>query len=372
MKKIITILIFAFVLAGCQAPKIEEPLDLGNGLIVKEFEVAGEKVFVGGEPMLGAGELTADFKPEVKLEKWGDETYIKVWSEEKGDKTATQVGDKVVWHNTDKSKEYNFYPLTPEEAGTENGGFEYEIILNKKPKTNIITLKIETKGLEFYYQPPINEPDGLGYAYERDIGSYAVYYKKKMNIVLSKKDGEKYKTGKAFQIPKPQMEDANGWKVWGDLHIENGILTVTIPQDFLDKAEYPIKHATGLTFGNTSLQTLHAGAAKDYIQGSWFTGVAGLGVSISSYISQFVSQNPQIRCAVYTKTSTTTGNFLPNSETVQKKIEDGDADAWVEFPFQTTFAPKLTTDRQILRHRCRCWWLLWFNFWRRISILHYN
>ena len=51
------------------------------------------------------------------------------------------------------------------------------------------------------------------------------------------------------------MEDANGWKVWGELNIdvEQGIQTITIPQDFIDKAVYPIRHATGEIFGNTNI-----------------------------------------------------------------------------------------------------------------------
>jgi len=237
MRYLIIILLLA--LTGCS-----QQVDLGGGVITKEFNVGGERVLVGGEQMLGADKLSADFKPEVKLEKWGDETYVKVWSEENGDKTATQVGDKVIWNNTDKSKEYNFYTI--------EDGFEYEIILKEKPKSNVIELKIETKDLVFYYQPELTQEeidDGV-YAPDNVFGSYAVYHTTKRGHIVGQTN---YMAGKAFHIYRPQIEDANGWKVWGDLLIENGILSVTIPQDFLDKAVYPIKHATGLTFGFTSV-----------------------------------------------------------------------------------------------------------------------
>jgi len=267
MKKLIIILL-AFVLAGCTQTQ-----DLGGGVITKEFKVKGEKVFVGGEQMLGGDEL-ADFKPEVKLEKWGDETYIKVWSEEKGDKTASQKGDKVIWHNTDKSKEYNFYPI--------EDGFEYEVILKEKPKTNIISLKIKTKDLVFYYQGELEDekqeneichsPDTTGVSIFRDgveysycfidddgstttsyttmrpvnvIGSYAVYHATKKGHEIGQTN---YMAGKAFHIYRPQITDANGWKMWEDLHIKNGILTITIPQEFLDKAVYPAS-SKGVNFG---------------------------------------------------------------------------------------------------------------------------
>ena len=126
-----------------------------NKVYRKEFVVGGEKVLVGIPQKTGlfGGDK---FIPEVKLEKWGDETSIRVWSEEEGDVSATQVGDKIVWNNKDGSKEYNFYAL-PSNEKMENGGFEYEIILKEKPAVNVIELKIESENLVFYYQPPLYE-----------------------------------------------------------------------------------------------------------------------------------------------------------------------------------------------------------------------
>ena len=45
------------------------------------------------------------------------------------------------------------------------------------------------------------------------------------------------------------MEDATGWKVWGELNIQVGIQTITIPQNFIDTAIYPIRYASGERFG---------------------------------------------------------------------------------------------------------------------------
>ena len=106
IKKFIPLLfILAIIITGCSVDfsGVEK-------VYSKEFIVGGERVIVGGEKLLGADELS-NFIPEVKLEKWGNETYIRVWSDEEGDATAKQVGDKVVWENKDKSKEYNFYTI---------------------------------------------------------------------------------------------------------------------------------------------------------------------------------------------------------------------------------------------------------------------
>ena len=59
-----------------------------------------------------------------------------------------------------------------------------------------------------------------------------------------------YRAGKAFHIYRPKMIDSVGTEVWGELKIDKGKLTVTIPQEFLDNAIYPIGHAAGLRFGD--------------------------------------------------------------------------------------------------------------------------
>jgi hypothetical protein len=64
-------------------------------------------------------------------------------------------------------------------------------------------------------------------------------------------NGKEYKAGKAFHIYRPHIIDASGAETWGILHIENGIYSVEIPQDFLNTAVYPIR--SNDTFGYTIL-----------------------------------------------------------------------------------------------------------------------
>jgi len=238
--------------------------DLGGGITVKELELGGERILIGGEPPLGSDTLKTDFKPEVKLEKWGDETFVKIWSEEGGDKTARQVGDRLVW-NAKSGNEYHFYIKTAEEIGADEGGFEYEVILKSKPKTNIVSLRIETEGLDFFYQGELTEEEKAEGAErpENIIGSYAVYHKTKTGD-YSALGGKNYKTGKAFHIYRPEIIDANGNKIWGDLNIDEsaGTLTITIPQDFLNKAAYPV--IVDPTLGYTSV----GGSTGSYLYGT--------------------------------------------------------------------------------------------------------
>jgi len=118
MRKLI-ILIFILFISGCSS---QEKIT-GGGLITKEFIVGGERVVLGSQ-MLGAGE--EKFIPEVTMNRWDGETSIRIWSEEKGADTATQVGDKVVWETSDKT--FQFYPLKATEQ-MDGGGFEFENFL---------------------------------------------------------------------------------------------------------------------------------------------------------------------------------------------------------------------------------------------------
>jgi len=127
-------------------------------------------------------------------------------------------------------------------------GFEFEVILSEKPITNVYPMSIRTKGLEFWKQdgPTVEEKSTEFASCDPDvIGSYAVYN------AGGKKDNE-YQTGKAFHIYRPIANDANGWHVFCDLDIDepNELLNITIPQDFIDNAIYPI--TIDPTFGYTS------------------------------------------------------------------------------------------------------------------------
>ena len=79
------------------------------------------------------------------------------------------------------------------------------------------------------------------------IGSYAVYHKTKANHRVGSTN---YATGKAYHIYRPKALDANGVEQWAEIFYENGILSVTVPQKFLDDAVYPVR--IDPTFGYTT------------------------------------------------------------------------------------------------------------------------
>lgn len=248
-----------------------------------------------------------DFYPQVKIMRWDNEVNFsaRLVHDEKSPKVSKQ-GEKIKWVG-DKI-EVNTYALTEDE-----GGYEFEVILKEKPKTNVIEFSFNTKGLDFFYQPFLKNQNEDGFCWEENetgksecpenvCGSYAVYTSEnKVNYV----GGKEYKCGKVGHIYRPQIEDAEGIKAWGELKvdIEKGILSVTIPQDFLDKAVYPVRHAAGLTFGYTSTPATTSLQSGGYIKASGIVYAGEGEVTKMSYYGKAYSGTTNIQMAIYDTSS---------------------------------------------------------------------
>ncbi|MBA7577293.1 hypothetical protein ES708_19140 [subsurface metagenome] len=221
-----------------------------------EVELAGgDKVEIGEREAV-------DFKPHLKLNRWGGECFIKVGLPTTEKISPVVEEGKIKWCG--QKIDTRFYPLEPrtviakdkhgrDVSFTQNGlgGFEFEIALKEKPTTNQIVFDIEAQELRFSYQPPLH-PDHPTWNEEAScpenvVGSYAVYHATKKN--------NKYMTGKAFHIYRPIAEDALGNKAWCSLHIDGYIdpksLTITLPQQFMDEAIYPV--TIDPDFGRTTI-----------------------------------------------------------------------------------------------------------------------
>jgi hypothetical protein len=210
------------------------------------------------EVEVGDSKDSTKFHPQIKVMRWDNEVNLSVRL--KDDQVATELvstdKEKVVWSKG--IREVNLYDLTEGE-----GGYEFEVILKEKPASNKIEFTLQDKDVDYFYQPELTAEEIAQGASRPDnvVGSYAVYAKTpKTNWT----GGKEYKCGKVGHIYRPKIIDSAGTEVWGDLHIENGILSVTIPQDFLDKAVYPVRHAAGLTFGYTGTGASNLTIAERY------------------------------------------------------------------------------------------------------------
>ena len=252
----------------------------------------GEKVEIGDRK-------SVDFKPYLKLNRWDGECFIKVGLSVTEKSLPIIEGDKIIWEG--RNRHILMYPFLPSEQ-FELGAYEYEVVLNKKPKTNKFALNIQNQGLKFFYQPALTPPEIEGGCFRPDniVGSYAVYHATKGGMVDSR--GKDYKTGIAFHIPRPKIFDARGDWVWGELYYDEikGLLITTIPQEFLEYAHYPISHAAGDTFGYTTKGgSYYYMMIKDCIRAIVDAPSAGTGTSISYYLWYYTGSEPYVKFALY-------------------------------------------------------------------------
>lgn len=229
------------------------------------------------------------FIPQLKIKRWDNEVNFSIRHKD-NDNTipVVEVVDNIIKYKKTKT-EVHLY--NKPEASNE-GGYELEVILNEKPINNVVEFTIETKGLEFFYQPELTQEE-IDDGYQRPdniIGSYAVYYK---DHPINRIDGKEYKTGKAFHIFRPKIIDANGDWVWGELNIDvnKKLATVTVPQEFLDTKQYPI--IVDPTFGYTTVASSTRTAWLNRMYGdSGTSDIADGGGSVDSvtaYLTSFGS-----------------------------------------------------------------------------------
>jgi hypothetical protein len=227
------------------------------------------------KPVVVAGGKTGNFVPNLNSSFHSDEFFFNLNRKDKvvtsesvvteNGKTKLTTGDDIDIFHID-----------------EKGRLKWDIEFTEKPKSNKITWELKySKGIEFYRQNALSEEEKK-YGLERSddiVGSYAVYCNNKHN---------NYKTGKLCHIYKPFCIDATGKEVYAELFIDNKNLTITIPQDYLDTAVYPV--ILDPTFGYTSVGAsgLHA---DGYAFGCKFTGAAGTATSLSAYVTSATSKN---------------------------------------------------------------------------------
>ena len=212
--------------------------------------------------LLGSDELiigdgnSVNFKPQIKFSKWNGENTLTIRYNKIYNSLPIQSLDED--YNKEKlsiSDDGDEFYICPFDSKT----LKFGLVFKKKPATNTFTFELEGwEDFDFFYQPPLTNVNSDGSTWDGSNkekpdafrpanvnGSYAIYHKTKKNYIIDKIN---YMVGKFGHIFRPKFIAANGDWVWGDLNIENRSYNVTIPQEFLDKAQYPIK--ANDTFGN--------------------------------------------------------------------------------------------------------------------------
>jgi hypothetical protein len=154
--------------------------------------------------------------------------------------------------------------------------FEYDCILEKEPENNIIVLHMEgAEKFDFFRQPEFIKNPLLA-------GSYAVY--KKETLI-----GEG--TGKLCHIHRPEIIDSRGRRCRGDLSIAGNELRITIPENFLSEAKYPV--IVDPVIGLSALGALGPEDEGESENSYWgFNDWSGMALSRNMGVNQFTAPHP--------------------------------------------------------------------------------
>lgn len=259
-----------------------------------------------------AGEVKTELAkdhPAITLSKWNGEAGLTVsYDKVHAPGARAFLTDRMEWKGG--KEEVHAYPIQAK-AGMEDGGFEIEVVLNDKPDTNVFQFKIEgAEDLDFFYQPEL-KPEEIAQGAlrpENVVGSYAVYYRDHANHMEGQTN---YATGKAYHIYRPKAVDANGAEIWAELHYSSGLLFVTVPFEFLQKAAYPIR--VDPTFGYTTQGASNSSGFNGMASSkATYTGADGTGDSMSFY-GATGSGSANAQMAVYKNDNTLVTNATTNS-----------------------------------------------------------
>lgn len=163
----------------------------------------------------------------MSISKWGGQARL-AFAPGEGHTGEMEVHDNELLLKPESTpKAYHVFRKLDEER------FEYDVLLLKEPETNSIEIELDfPDGLEFFRQPSLESLMASPFRCSPEaIDSYAVYWKERNGP---------YKTGKFCHIYRPLIRDARGRKVWGLLDIADHRMTITIPEEWLADAAYPV------------------------------------------------------------------------------------------------------------------------------------
>lgn len=218
-----------------------------------------------------------DFKPQFKFMRWDNEVNFSLRAEEDPQAKVKTQGEKIIY----TTKDYDVVMYDKPEV-SEDGGFEFEWILPKKPSSNVLQATIQTQELNFFYQPALTPEEIAEGAQQPEnvVGSYAAYHKTKGGV---NRAGEmEYKSGKAFHIYRPHCVDANGNSIYADLNIDEvaGTLTITVDQTWLNNAVYPV--IVDPTFGYAAIGATEFEITADNLYASNVSNIINVGGIVES------------------------------------------------------------------------------------------
>jgi hypothetical protein len=211
--------------------------------------------------------------------------------------------------------------------------FEYDVVLLREPETNVVSIDLSVPdGLEFFRQPSEEAARKYGIRCAPEVlDSYAVYWKERNG---------RYKTGKFCHIYRPRIRDAWGREVWGRLEITGRRMSVTIPEEWLADAAYPVVVDPVIgTQTRGALNTIDWYGEGDpqpfYLDCqmglSKFTAASAIAGICTSYIYSYLSDDCNGQAVLFSDSSNFPGTRISRNEAIVNL--DRTTAAWVPSTF---------------------------------------
>lgn len=237
----------------------------------------------------------ANFVPSFSFVKWNGENTITF--KYRGDYNSTFF-EKTKNHILSKDENRNIgFKIT---RNNKKDGFKFILILYEKPKTNEFFYDIEGwEEFHWWYQPTLeneykmyprgnktleefltkhSRPDNV-------VGSYAVYHKTKR---WHRVGGVNYGCGKFMHVFRPRVYDSDGRNTYATIEIVKWQYKVTVPQNIIDNAVYPLYINDTFGYGQGA-STTDPGGGIVIASGSDSPASNGTATSIDVYSSNSTS-----------------------------------------------------------------------------------
>src|SRR3990167_8406662 len=143
------------------------PTQISKGIMDKYFVVSNSLRLVSNSNpknliVTEVGDVKQpDFYPQVKINRWGtsEDTNevnfsLRLNEDDYSGATVETIGEVIKWSKGER--EVHMYDKPD---ASDEGGFELEVVLKSKPALNVLEFTIQTKGLNFFYQPPLTQEE---------------------------------------------------------------------------------------------------------------------------------------------------------------------------------------------------------------------
>ncbi len=286
-----------------------------------------EIAFTGSESKISIGSGTSLFNPKLTFSRWNEVEFSldlpRAFTGNLGN--GSLLSDKASFSNANYG--FEFLPTPPKEGFNDLGGLDFIITLKRKPPINSLSFTFSQTGVEAYLQPPLTQAEIDEGAIRPDyvVNSIAFYATGKSGDYTAL-GGKNYKAGKVGHLYRLKAIDALGKWVWTDWNVVGNLISLTVPQSFLDTAIYPVAlMPIGDTFGYTSIGLTERGPrTANYMRfyNGGYLGASGTVTSLSYYGK--LSSAGNLQTALYTKSGSTyslvtngSSNTLPITTNLQ-------------------------------------------------------